>query len=126
MNKRIKIIVILTVVLLCLIYFLNLNINTTIYISSQRKNLKQENVNLYLDNRLIESIDLKKYYDLNLYSNKVDLSLGNHIIELRNTDGKIIFSKKFTYYGINNFIIIGYFDENKASFEQIFSKPKLL
>ena len=126
MKKRFNIILIIVTVLLTSIYFVNLNRNITIYLSSQREDTQYDNVSLYIDDKLIDKIDLNKYYDLKLYSNEFKLSLGNHVIKLKTDNDEVVLKQQFTYYGIKNFIVIGYFDENNYSFQRLYRKPKLL
>ena len=102
------------------------NKHTTIYISSHRKEAKQDLVKLYVDGNLKDTISLKKHYDLNLYKNKHSFTLGKHGIILKSLDDKVLLRETFYNFGFVNWITISCYEDLNYTFITSFSKPKFL
>lgn len=98
--------------------------NTTIYLSSQRRDINSYKLNLYLDDEFIQEVDLKKHYDLDFYVLEKNLTLGEHSVELKTLSGESLFKRDFFYTGIVNWISIGIYEDGEFSFEKFFLKPK--
>jgi hypothetical protein len=127
-SKLKKILLLLVVCFITWVVFFHLKYreNTTIYISSQKSQIDLNEVNLFIDGKLKDTLNIKEYYDLNMYVYKDDFSIGKHSIELKTLDGESYLKENFFYLGLVNWTVISCFDKKDYSFHTYFTKPILL
>lgn len=127
-SKLKKILLLLMICLVTWIIFFHLKYkdNTTIYISSQKSEIGLKEVKLYIDEELKDTLNLKEYFDLNMYAYKDNFSIGKHSIELKTLNDESCLKESFFYLGLVNWSVVSYYGKGDYSFHTYFSKPLLL
>lgn len=88
--------------------------------------MTQDVVVFYVDGKIIDTLSLKKHYDLNLHKSKHNFSFGKHLIELKTLDNKTYLKETFYNYGFTYWIVISCYEDSNYTFISFFNEPKLL